>query len=727
MKRRQFLKLSGAMAAGGALSSCQGNAGELIPLLVPPDDGSIPGVADYYASTCLQCPAGCGIHVRVFEGRARKVEGNPEHPVNRGRLCARGQAALQELYHPDRVTSPMQRKTGEDAVEPATWEAVTERIGSRLRELSEKPAGSVLLFTPPLQGISLDIARRFAEATRAEHVQEDPLNTLVHLRVAEEVFGTPALPDYDFAEAQFVLSLGADLLETFQSPVRFAGAYGRMRRHRPTVRGLFAYAGPRMSQTAACADEWLPVKPGTEGILAAGIARFLIDQEMYDRVSVERWGVDLESQFSALEPFGPERVAEETDLPLSRVVGLARDFGRLRPSMALAGDGPGIQTNGMDTVRMAYLLNILSGAMGLEVRAPVASEQPVSLPSSLEELMHTIQRMGRGEVLAAFFMNTNPLVTLPASSGFRQALAEVPFIVSMNTLPNDMSALAHIILPSPANLESWHDVIPLIKPPGVISGLAQPVVAPLHDVRAPEDVLLALSRKVTGRAEEEVGMPTLVDHLKERVAALTGRMAGTADEQWVRALQKGGLWTGEHESVLRPPSGALRTVRAEPPAFSGNEQEYPFILNVYLAPLLLDGRSAELPWLQETPDPMTTVQWGSWVEVNPVTAAQLGVRHGDWVKVESSVTGIELPVVIFPGIRPDVVAIPRGQGAEAGGRYSKGRGVNPMMLVSMERGRESDLPAWGATRVRLKKVPSGGVLVTSGDPSGSYRGELIGL
>jgi len=126
------------------------------------------------------------------------------------------------------------------------------------------------------------------------------------------------------------------------------------------------------------------------------------------------------------------------------------------------------------------------------------------------------------------------------------------------------------------------------------------------------------------------------------------------------------------------------------------------------------------------PDPMTTVQWGSWVEVNPRTASELGLSHGDWVEVQSTVSRIELPVFIFPAIRPDVVGIPCGRGSEAGGRYARGRGVNPMVIVADEVDDASDVVAKGATRVRLKKISSKGRLITAGHPGGSYRGDLIG-
>src|SRR5512143_3689766 len=142
MDRRTFLQLSGITAASALLAGCKSANEKLIPYLIPPDEGVTPGKADYYASSCRSCPAGCGILVRVSEGRAKKIEGNPSHPVNRGKLCARGQAALQELYHPDRIPQPLKRtgKRGSGEFTKISWEEAFDLLVSRLKALKQQQA-----------------------------------------------------------------------------------------------------------------------------------------------------------------------------------------------------------------------------------------------------------------------------------------------------------------------------------------------------------------------------------------------------------------------------------------------------------------------------------------------------------------------------------------------------------------------------------------------------------
>src|SRR3954454_8695533 len=139
LDRRKFLTVLGASGAGAvALSGCSTDRVEkLIPYLVQSED-QIPGVSTWYASSCTECSAGCGLHVRTREGRAVKLEGNPEHPVNRGKLCSRGQAALQGLYNPGRLAGPMLRQGAE--FKAITWEQAIARFAQEVQKAGNRIA-----------------------------------------------------------------------------------------------------------------------------------------------------------------------------------------------------------------------------------------------------------------------------------------------------------------------------------------------------------------------------------------------------------------------------------------------------------------------------------------------------------------------------------------------------------------------------------------------------------
>ncbi|MGH7671325.1 MAG: molybdopterin-dependent oxidoreductase, partial [Gemmatimonadales bacterium] len=268
MNRRRFLKVLGVSGAGAATLSACGIGAEptekLIPYLVQPED-QIPGTATYYASTCRECAAGCGIHVRVREGRAVKIEGNPDAPINRGRLCARGQAALQGLYNPDRVTGPMARNAagGFDAID---WDAALARLGAKVRAAR----GTGIVFVTGAEASSFgDLVAEWMRQVGGRHVSYEPF-AFEALRAGNRLaFGTQAVPAYDFANARYVLSFGADLLDTWLSPVAFQRGFSQAR----ASMAKFVFVGPRMSLTGMTADEWVAARPGTEGTLALAMAQ----------------------------------------------------------------------------------------------------------------------------------------------------------------------------------------------------------------------------------------------------------------------------------------------------------------------------------------------------------------------------------------------------------------------------------------------------------------------
>jgi anaerobic selenocysteine-containing dehydrogenase len=197
--------------------------------------------------------------------------------------------------------------------------------------------------------------------------------------------------------------------------------------------------------------------------------------------------------------------------------------------------------------------------------------------------------------------------------------------------------------------------------------------------------------------------------VEETMAQLHGSSLGAFDARtpagfWSRLRQYGGWWS--EKEIRREPE--LSEVFQDPlpitdPQYDGDQESFPFHLFPYPSIALSDGRGANLPWLQETPDPMTTVQWGAWVELNPATARELGVSDNDIVSIESPAGRLEASVVVYPGIRPDVVAMPVGQGHMDYGRFAQAAGKsNPLALVMPVTDQDADTLAWGATRVRLK-------------------------
>ena len=517
MKRRTFLQLGAMTAAGAVLSGCQSQNEKLIPYLVPPDEGVTPGKADYYASSCRSCPAGCGILVRVSEGRAKKIEGNPAHPVNRGKLCARGQAILQELYHPDRVPQPLKRSgpRGSGAFTRISWDEGVGLLTGQLRTLLKENASEGLaLVTPQLRGTLAELTTGFMSSFGSPHHLSFDLLAPDWLRLANRrSFGQPRLPWYDIAETRYLLSFGADFVESHLSPVQYGYAFGLMRQGRDTVRGHFTYVGGRMSLTAASADRWMPARPGSEGALALGMARLILAESLFDAGSLAATGLRREELLARLAGYGLPRVAELSGLPQNAIAEVAREFATTRPALAMAGETVAFQSNGPESARAVHLLNLLAGNLNRPGGIYPDGGATAGPEDSFAELLSFVERM-RGRRIRAALIHGDPVHAIPPATGFQEALAGVPFIVSFSTLQDDTALQADLILPDHAALESWGDVIPLAGSREAAVGLMQPVVAPLFDTRQFPEVLMATANALGGKTKAAFPHQSYLEMLK---------------------------------------------------------------------------------------------------------------------------------------------------------------------------------------------------------------------
>ena len=298
MDRRSFIKLTAVSGTSATLASCGNPEHEIIRFL--PDEVLTPGVAEWRPSICPLCPSGCGLTVRVMEaevevvrdgqaglakrGVAKKLEGNPDHPVNRGAVCARGQSAIQVTYHPDRITRPLKRSgaRGDGKYEELGWD---EAVGSLVAQLDtlagagDQKALAFLTLRRPGQRSAL-IAQFLAGFGAPPAVVFDVLGDDVLRRANLVSFGKDQLPTFDLANSRFVINFGADVLGTWNSPVSHSLAYGDMRQGRSGIRGAFVQVESRMTQTGANADQWIPARPGTEGVLALGLAHVILEHKL---------------------------------------------------------------------------------------------------------------------------------------------------------------------------------------------------------------------------------------------------------------------------------------------------------------------------------------------------------------------------------------------------------------------------------------------------------------
>ncbi len=748
--RRDFLKLVGAGGVGTGAGFMLREAikhpvENLVPYPIPPEDFS-PGIATWYNTVCSMCSAGCGITVRTREGRAKKIEGNPSHPVSQGRLCARGQAGLQVLYNPDRVTTPL-RQTGERESGdwlPLTWTEGLAQLSGRLGELSSSgQGGAVCLLSEGQRGHMHGLFEQFVAEIGSERlVYYDYDHPHPLLAAMNRLFGASQLPYFDLGNTNYLVSFGADYLGSWLSPVHHGLGFGRSRQGREDLRGRFVQIEPRMTLSGAAADEWIAASPGTEGILALAMANRIVGQGAYQGDDADAWA-------AALAPYSADAVAEQTGVSAETITRLADTFAESGPSLAIGGDGAGRHSNGVDALTAITALNYLAGNLGIEGGLifnpePVAGQGAAARHASYRSMLALAEDAREGRIQVLIVNQANPVFTMPEAAGIREALAAIPLIVSLSSFMDETTAMADLILPSHTYLESWGDDFP---EPGVgfrAGAISQPVVSPLYDTRDTGDTLLAVAAAVNpeggltaasteeylrdrwraifdrdGAAEsaaedaQETVAAEIVEVAATELAPAEGAVATEADpagwmpdafDEFWNSVLRAGVWgenTRAEPAVVTVDASVIDSIGVDAPEFSGSSDAYPFILHPYLSLTMHDGSGANLPWMQELPDPLTSVVYGSWLEINPATAQELGLRDGDLVEVESPDGTVSVPVLTFPAIMPNVVAMPVGQGHSQYGRYASGRGANPIEILSPQMEPETGSLAWNATRVRL--------------------------
>jgi len=719
MDRRDFIKLTAITGTSATLAGCGNPEHQLIRFV--PDEDLVPGVAEWKPSVCPLCSAGCAVNVRVMEadvetvrngqagvvkmGVAKKLEGLPSHPISRGGLCARGQASIQLAYHPDRVTQPMKRSgpRGSGQFQPTSWDDAIRELTGKLDELASRREqdGGLAILTRPRRGRRGALLAEFAAKFGARPPIEFELFGDDVLRRANLLsFGREQLPTIDLARARFVISFGADFLGTWNSPVAHSAAYGEMRQGHPQTRGKLVQVESRMSLTGANADEWVPAKPGTEGVLALGLAHVIIASKLRPADAAGHAGSLVDGWSAGLADYAPERVQQITGVPAKKIDRLARELAEFSPSVAVAGGAPLAQTNGLFTALAVNALTALLGAVeqpGGLFFTPGAQPQPSETLAVARALMDGAF-WPRASARVLLVDDVNPVFASPEAWDVREALEKVPFIVSFGGFIDDTSVLADLILPDHSFLESWVDSTPESGSIEAVTTVAGPVMKPLHNTRATADVLI----EVAGKLKTPIELPWK-----------TAEELAKSGQSQVPSLKS--------QERPRPPASSLQPHREA--AFDGDAGTYPFHFLPYPSQQFYDGSSAHLPWLQEMPDPLTSAMWSSWVEINPRTAERLGIAEGDVVEIASAHGTLRAPAVIFPGIAPDVIAMPVGQGHGTFTRYASGRGANPVAILAPVSSVDRELTAaavalaWAATRVKIARVgpADGGLTLFAGE------------
>jgi anaerobic selenocysteine-containing dehydrogenase len=714
--RRDFLKVLGWGGTALALSGC-GNTSiedgkEIVTSYVELPDYVIPSIGVYFNSTCAQCEAGCNIMGRVREGRVLKAEGNAVSPINHGKMCGLGQSGVQAHYNPDRVRQPLLKG------QPITWDKALGLIAEKLNGVKGE---EIAFVTGGMSGHVQALLGNYLDALGSKnHFVYEAVSPSVVRAANKKVYGV-SMPRYRMDKARVVVSFGADFLGAWVSPVNFSQQYARFRKgNRPEGRGVLVQIEPKMTLTGANADRWITARPGTEGTLAMALINALGTA-----------GVAIPADIAAAaKDFTPERVGVDTGVPFEQINKLAQLLKERTPSLVLAGNAAEGYAHGSQNAVAINMLNYALGNVGktVEAAANVPFPQLAPVVGSRSALNALNDGLAAGKYKVVFSYGVNPVYSAPAALNFKSNFMKAGFKVAFAHYLDETAQEADLVLPLDSAMEDWATVVPeyMPAPEAGDSGsytqisFRQPLMEKLYpDTRGIGDILLALLKQ--RNADEYKGFEDFYAYLHSAILknkAALGGADSTDDRFWDETLSKG----------IIPLKGVAGSLSAKPsfaglafPAPVTADASYPLRLIPSVSASMRDGRNANEPWLQESPDPLTTIVWDSWVEIHPQTAARLGLVEGDIVEVASRSGSVKSQVYLFPGIHPEAISMPLGYGHEAMGRYAKGVGANVFAILDPVYDKETGELAFNETSVKLSKTGDRVIVVKEEGPAGGSQ------
>jgi anaerobic selenocysteine-containing dehydrogenase len=585
ISRRDFIKIGAAafgtaVAASGGVRALLEKAGP--PTAVRSGAAAAASLLDetWVKTACALCPSGCGLEVRVVDGRAVKVEGNPLHPLNQGVCCLKGQASLEVLYSPERIPRP-RRQTGERGSgdwQEISWDEALALLADKLAGLrAAGQAHTVAFLHGETRGQMRPLINRFMTAYGSPNViSRDSLEEQAARLAMFLTQGINGIPIYDLNNARYTITFGGNLLESSRHVIGYLAATAFMRRGRPD-RGKLVAVHPRLSLTGIKADEWVPIRPGTYGALALGMANVIINSGLCDENFVRDFTFGFEDfedeqgnhhqgfKSLVLERYTLERVEYITGVPTADIARLAGEFATNRPALAVMPTSPeGLASgNSLHTAMAVHALNALVGSIDapggvLVQRFPLLADWPVfaldavakaslarerldgagsdALPLALSAYQNVAERILADEpypVNALFLYNANPMYDAPNAGSFADALLKVPFVASFASTLDESAAHADLILPASTFLEVWGD--DYIEGTGYAGvSLRRPVVEPLHDTRNPGDVLLSLAARVGGPPAKALPWSNYKELVEHRLSAI--------EMDWAK-FEENGAWS----------------------------------------------------------------------------------------------------------------------------------------------------------------------------------------
>jgi anaerobic selenocysteine-containing dehydrogenase len=737
--RRSFLALSVGGAVGTALTPLPWKIQDDLSIwtqMWPWTPDPIDGENTYVNTVSTLCRGGCGVTVRKVGERAVKIDGREDYPTNQGGLCNLCASGLQMLYGPTRIPFPMKRvgERGANQWVRLSWEEAISMVAEQLGEIRQ--AGqpeTVACLSDRKYGSMPALLKRFMTAFGSPNFMTTPTMMDAYDTTLKRMQGVEGRVGFDLENADYVLSFGSGMIEGWGNTAHMIRVFSKWKDTNTVIKQI----EPRLSNTAAKSDQWIPITPGTEVILTLGIAYVIIKESLYDYDFVNNFATGFE-QFRnvVLSGYSPGNVSKQTGVDQSTIVTLAREFARARRPIAICGRGQGTVPGGIGEYVAVHALNALVGNINrpggvwamprpemngwsepaLDTAAQVGLMKPrldgagsASFPFA-EQLFNRVPgALMEGHPYpckALLVYDANPLFSMPGAETVREALQQIPFIVSFASHMDETAMMADVILPNRTHLERWEDVPATRGFNRPMIGMAQPVVDPQAGTMHAGDTVLQLAAALGGSVAASLPWENYEACLQDGLSA-----------QWAD-LENKGFWIDEGYQpdtwsfAFPTASGKFDFAASEgdPKALftpiqpDGDDGSYNLELIPYDSVRIANGPVGSPPFLIKIVSDKVLKDKTLFVEVNPETAHAAGFGEGDRAVLKTPLGSAAVRVHLADGIMPGLVAIPRGLGHTAYDSYLAEKGINANDLIGSVEDSASGLDAAWGIRASLVKA-----------------------
>ncbi len=734
--RREFLKIG---SIGVTALSAQSLFGGIIPVVGNKGRNVSKFTSDFrqgIPTICNLCPAKCGVIGFLRYDHLVAIQGNPYHLNNQGKICARGIAGVNQVYNPDRILHPLKRigKRGEHKWEKISWEEALTQISNRLKTLkTENRADQFTLHADRqhLTGLTKRFVESYGEPTLLTTSYQTDFNREAALK---SIYGTDRVIA-DAAHARYFLFFGSN---PFESHPDFVSFNHRMIESKMQNNARIVTIDPRLSNTAGRSDQWIPIKPGTDAIVALAMANVIMQKELYDADFINQFtDVSVSQLRSHLSQYSVQRAADESMIKTETIEKIAVDFAENQPGVVISGGGLTKQSNGFESERAIQLLNIIVGNIDQKGGMCLPQQYQISdfVPAEIDTDPNGYQffnelKAGQRQTDFYFSYMSNPVYEYPDCENTKAVFKDeeaMPFTVVMDTVMSETAALADIILPATTFVENWsldtspsYEFVPFIA-------LAQPVIKPQGEARSLDSVFLEVAKHIGDAVQNNLNYASVENYFEYTLKNLDV-VSKSID---LKKLKKEGIY---FDSESRPRYGINRQRGFQTSNgrifIDGREVSLPGYVPIEQNRDLAENELILTPYKYNVMRPdltnlklLTEIHHSNHAIMNALTARRLRIKHEDYIELESAVRKIVLKVHLTEGIHPDAVAISEGLGHWEYGRiaqaqrfksddpdtnfiwwHKKGKGMHPNFVIPVAVDPKGNGQGWKSTKVKVRKV-----------------------